>query len=155
MKDFKNVVEKLTRDGYTIATMESCTGGGVANAITSCEGASEVLKFSAVTYSNEYKIKMGVSSEVIDKYSVYSIETAHEMAYNISKFANSTIGVGITGKLNRADENNNYGKDNEVFVSIYYQDKYYDLDIMVTEKTRCENKLIVIDKIREKLEEIL
>lgn len=155
MKDFKNVVEKLTRDGYTIATMESCTGGGVANAITSCEGASEVLKFSAVTYSNEYKIKMGVSSEVIDKYSVYSIETAHEMAYNISEFANSTIGVGITGKLNRADENNNYGKDNEVFVSIYYQDRYYDLDIMVTEKTRCENKLIVIDKIREKLEEIL
>ena len=31
---------------------------------------------------------MGVSSEVIDKYSVYSIETAHEMALNISKFAN-------------------------------------------------------------------
>ena len=74
---FKKVVEKLTENKETIATMESCTGGGVANAITNIEGASSVLKFSAVTYSNEYKIKMGVSSEVIDKYSVYSQETAY------------------------------------------------------------------------------
>ena len=151
----KELVEKLISEKKTISTMESCTGGGVVNAITNIPGASEVLKFSAVTYANEFKIKMGVNSDVIEKYSVYSMETAHEMALNISKFANSDFGIGITGKLNRADVNNNYGKDNEVFVSIYYQDKYYDLDIMVTEKTRCENKLIVIDKIREKLEEIL
>ena len=32
--------------------MESCTGGGVVNAITNIEGASDILKFSAVTYSN-------------------------------------------------------------------------------------------------------
>ena len=115
MKTFKRIIEELTNRGETIATMESCTGGGVADAITSIEGASEVLKFSAVTYSNEYKIKMGVDSKVIDKFSVYSMETAHEMALNIRKFANSDIGIGITGKLNRADQNNNYGKDNEVF----------------------------------------
>ena len=64
----KRVIEKLKQKNKTISTMESCTGGGVANVITNIEGASEVLKFSAVTYSNEYKIKMGVSSEVIDKY---------------------------------------------------------------------------------------
>lgn len=40
----------------TISAMESCTGGAVANAITSIEGASEVLKFCVVTYCNEYKI---------------------------------------------------------------------------------------------------
>ena len=67
----KELVEKLLDLGKTISTMESCTGGGVANAITNIAGASEVLKFSAVTYSNEFKIKMGVSSEIIDKYSVY------------------------------------------------------------------------------------
>ena len=72
----REVVEKLIEQGKTISTMESCTGGGVADSITSIEGASEILKFSAVTYSNEFKIKMGVSSDVIDKYSVYSIETA-------------------------------------------------------------------------------
>ena len=121
MKTFKKVILELIKRGETIATMESCTGGGVANQITNVEGASEVLKYSAVTYSNQYKIKMGVDSDVIDKYSVYSMETAHEMALNISKFANSDFGVGITGKLNRADEANNFGKDNEVFVSIYYK----------------------------------
>ncbi len=155
MKTFKDIIEELTKRGETIATMESCTGGGVANAITSIEGASEVLKFSAVTYSNEYKIKMGVSKDVIDTYSVYSMETAHEMALNISKFANADIGIGITGKLNRADQNNNFGKDNEVFISILYKDKYYDMDINVDKKSRAENKEVIIELIIDKLGEVL
>ena len=155
MKSFKKIVLELIKRGETIATMESCTGGGVANSITCIEGASEVLKFSAVTYSNQYKIKMGVSSDVINEYSVYSMETAHEMALNISKFANSDFGVGVTGKLNRADVNNNFGKDNQVFVSIYYKDEYYDMVINVDKKTRKQNKDVVIDLIIEKLGEIL
>lgn len=155
MKSFKKIVLELIKRGETISTMESCTGGGVANAITCIEGASEVLKFSAVTYSNQYKIKMGVSADVINEYSVYSMETAHEMALNISKFANSDFGVGITGKLNRADVNNNFGKDNQVFVSIYYKEEYYDMVINVDKKTRKQNKDVVIDLIIEKLGEIL
>ena len=155
MKTFKRIIKELIKRKETIATMESCTGGGVADAITSIEGASEVLKFSAVTYSNEGKMKMGVPSEVIDKYSVYSMETAHEMALNISKEANSDIGIGITGKLNRADVNNNYGKDNQVFVSIYYKDKYYDMVINVDKKSRKQNKIVIIDKIIEMLGELL
>lgn len=155
MKTFRRVIKELIKRNETIATMESCTGGGVANAITCIEGASEVLRFSAVTYSNEYKIKMGVDSKVIDKYSVYSMETAHEMALNISKFAHSDFGVGITGKLNRADKNNNYGKDNEVFISIYYNNKYYDIDINVDKKTRKQNKNVIIVEIINKLENIL
>lgn len=155
MKSFKKIVLELIKRGETIATMESCTGGGVANAITCIEGASEVLKFSAVTYSNQYKIKMGVSADVINEYSVYSMETAHEMALNISNFANSDFGVGITGKLNRADVNNNFGKDNQVFVSIYYKEEYYDMVINVDKKTRKQNKDVVIDLIIEKLGELL
>lgn len=155
MKSFKKIVLELINRGETIATMESCTGGGVANAITCIEGASEVLKFSAITYSNEYKIKMGVSADVINKYSVYSIETAHEMAYNIAEFAKASIGIGITGKLNRADINNNFGKNNEVFVSIFYKNNYYDMVIHVDKSTRRQNKYFVIDKIIEKLGELL
>ena len=155
MKTFKRIIKELTKRGETIANMESCTGGGVADAITSIEGASEVLKFSAVTYSNEGKIKMGVPKEIIDTYSVYSMETAHEMAFNITREANSNIGIGITGKLNRADVNNNYGKDNQVFVSIYYKDNYYDMVINVDKKSRKQNKIVIIDKIIEKLGELL
>ena len=153
----KQIVKKLKEKNKTISTMESCTGGGVANSITNIEGASEVLKFSAVTYSNEYKIKMGVNSDIINKYSVYSIETAREMSKNISIFSNSNYGVGITGKLNRIDVNNLYGENNVVYISIYDKDndKYYDYDLLVTHTTREENKKLVIDFIKEKLLEIL
>ena len=153
----KRIVDKLKSLNKTISTMESCTGGCVANSITNIEGASEVIKFSAVTYSNEFKIKMGVSSGVIDKYSVYSIETAMEMSKNISNFTNSNYGVGITGKLNRIDINNLYGNDNKVFISIYDKDldKFYNYDIKVNKKRRKENKDIVIDLIIEKLLEVI
>ncbi len=66
------VVKKLDELHKTISTMESCTGGRVASEITNISGASDILKFSAVTYSSEYKIKMGVLSETIEKYTVYS-----------------------------------------------------------------------------------
>lgn len=144
-----DLVKKLVSQKITISTMESCTGGGVANSITNIEGASEILKFSAVTYSNEFKIKMGVSSEIIDKYSVYSMETAKEMSKNISKFTGSILGVGITGKLNRVDINNPYGEDNEVFVSVYDSrtKNFLNAKVEAVRGSRKENKELVIEKI--------
>ena len=62
----KETVELLINSNKTIATMESCTGGGVANAITNISGASSIIKYSVVTYSNEYKIKMGVPKEIME-----------------------------------------------------------------------------------------
>ena len=153
----QEVINVLTKLNKTIATMESCTGGGVVNAITNIEGASEILKFSAITYSNEYKIKMGVSSETIDKYSVYSKEVAREMAYNISKFANSNYGIGITGKLNRVDKNNPYGSDNITFVCVYDKDndEYVEFIIEATKSSRALNKELIINEIVDKLLEVI
>lgn len=153
----REIIKILTEKNKTISTMESCTGGGVANAITNIEGASEVLKFSAVTYSNEYKIKMGVDESIIDKYSVYSIKTAEEMSKNISAFANSNYGVGITGKLNRVDKNNLYGQDNIVYISIYDKDndKFYNGSIEVTKQSRKENKELVTELIINMLMSII
>ena len=156
-ESMEKVVKRLIELKKTISTMESCTGGGVANAITNVEGASEILKFSAVTYSNEYKIKMGVSSEVIDKYSVYSMETAMEMSKNISSFTNSDYGVGITGKLNRTDKNNLYGEDNIIYISIYDRDndKYYNKEIKAINDIRSKNKEMIIKILEEELLSIL
>ena len=153
----REVVEKLIEQGKTISTMESCTGGGVADSITSIEGASEILKFSAVTYSNEFKIKMGVSEEVINNYSVYSEETANEMSKNISLFTNSDYGIGVTGKLNRVDVNNPYGEDNVVFISIYdkINDKFTNKKVKAIKSSRKANKLLVIDEIKEMLLKII
>ncbi len=149
--NYRDLVNKLIDSNITISTMESCTGGGVSNVITNIEGASEILRFSAVTYSNEYKIKMGVSSEVIDKYSVYSQECADEMSFNISKFSNSDLGVGVTGKLNRSDPNNPRGDDNTVFISIYDRrnDCFNKKSIVVDGSSREINKKVVLDTILE------
>ena len=153
----KSVVEKLKQKNKTISTMESATGGYIVSAITNIEGASDVLKFSAVTYSNEYKIKMGVKKELIEEYSVYSTEVAENMAYNISLFSNSNYGIGITGKLNREDKNNLHGENNIVYISIYDKDKdkYYDDEIKVMKKTRKENKEEVFLRVKEMLDSIL
>lgn len=157
MKNFKNIVEKLTELNKTISTMESCTGGGVVNSITNVSGAGDILKYSAVPYSNEFKIKMGVSSNVIDKYSVYSIETANEMSKNISEFSNSNYGVGITGRLNRVDKYNPGGIFNEVFISIYDRDsnKFYTKKIIADKENRTKNKEYVIETIINELENII
>lgn len=145
----KEVVDLLINKQKTISTMESCTGGALVNAITNIPGASAILKFSAITYSNEYKIKMGVDSRIIDKYTVYSRETATEMSKSISNYTNSNYGVGITGKLNKPDIDNPYGENNLVFISIYDRDhdKYYHKEIKVNKITREENKNIVIEEI--------
>ena len=155
--DMKDVVNLLIEKKMTIATMESCTGGFVVSSITDIDGSSNVLKFSAVTYSNEYKIKMGVSKELIDKYSVYSINVAREMAKKISDFANSDIGVGITGKINRVDENNLFGDNNKIFYAIYDKnnDKDYEYELIAIKDTRLNNKKYIMECISKSLFEIL
>ena len=152
----RDVVNLLIEKKMTIATMESCTGGFVASSITDIDGSSSVLKFSAVTYSNEYKIKMGVSKEVIDKYSVYSMNVAREMAKKISNFANSDIGVGITGKINRIDENNLFGDNNTIYYAIYDKnsDKYYEYELIAINDTRLNNKKYIMENISKNLLEI-
>ena len=152
-----DLVKRLIEKQKTISTMESCTGGALASEITNVEGASDVLKFSAVTYSNEFKIKMGVSKDVIDKYSVYSMETACEMSRNISKFTNSNYGVGITGKFGNVDKENLYGDDYTVFISIYDKDnnKFYNDTVKAVKQNRKENKMLVIKKVNDMLLEII
>ncbi len=152
----RDVVNLLIEKKMTIATMESCTGGFVASSITDIDGSSSILKFSAVTYSNEYKIKMGVSKDVIDKYSVYSMNVAREMAKNISDFASSDIGVGITGKINRVDENNLFGDDNKIYYAIYDKnsDKYYEYELIAINDNRLNNKKYIMENISKSLLEI-
>ena len=157
LKNMKEIIEKLINNHQTISTMESCTGGSLANSITNIEGSSEVFNFSALTYSNDFKVKMGVSKDIIDAYSVYSFEVANEMSKNISKFTNSDYGVGITGKLNRIDINNPYGQDDLVYISIYDKSKdiTYNDNVKCTKDNRMSNKELVINKVVEMLKEII
>lgn len=157
MNNFEKIVNTLLKRKQTISFMESCTGGALANAITCIPNSSLVFHFGAVTYSNEYKIKMGVQKEIIKKYTVYSIETAKEMARAISNFTNSDYGVGVTGQINKQDPNNPYGTVGEVFYSIYDKksNKYYEYELTTNEKTRLENKEVIVKNISDKIIEVI
>lgn len=151
------IIERLKKRKETISIMESCTGGFLANEITNNEGSSEVFKFGAVTYSNEFKIKMGIDKDLIEQYSVYSQEVACNMAKSITDFTNSDYGIGVTGKLKRIDKRNLNGENDLVYVSIYskFQDKFYNLKIKVIYSSRKENKEFVYKEIIKKLYEII
>lgn len=142
-------VNKLIELNKTISTMESCTGGGVANSITNIPGASEIFKFGAVTYSNQFKVKMGVNNDLIDEYSVYSAEVAKDMARAIVQFTNSNYGIGITGKLNKPDPANPYGDDNTAYICILDRDNdlYYPKKIVLEHEDRVSNKNQIINEI--------
>ena len=151
------IIQRLLKLNKTISTMESCTGGLVANSITNCSGSSLVFKFGAVTFSNEYKIRMGVDSNLIDTYTVYSREVARDMSKKISDYTLSNYSLGITGKLNKTDINNFSDFDNVVYFCIYDRDndKYYEYDMTVNSYERSIAKGEVLDVMLEKLLQII
>lgn len=100
---------------------------------------------------------MGVDKKTIDKYSVYSFNVSRQMAKAISDFTKSTYGVGITGKINRADVNNTTGKDNEIFVTIYssINNNYEDVLITCPNKPREKCKKYIASVVISKLLDIV
>lgn len=153
----EEIVNELIRRKETISTMESCTGGGVANEITNIPGASAVIEFSAVTYSNKFKIKMGVKKDIIETYTVYSMEVARAMAFEISNFAGSNYGIGVTGQINRIDPANIVEECNKIYAAIYDRknDIYKTVVINAIDASRKENKEYIIDEIVKLMREVL
>ena len=147
-----DIVNKLIEKNLTIATMESCTGGGIANEITNISGASAIIKESYVTYCNEAKIKEGVPAEVIEKYTVYSSKTAQEMAKAAKRQAKSNMAVGITGQLGRIDPNNPTNKLNHVWFAIVdNNDNIIEKEIVVPDAERKIQKEYAINEVAKEL----
>lgn len=98
-EDLEDIVIKLCSEkSVKIALAESCTGGMVAQRVTSVSGASKVFLGGIVTYSNDMKMQLlGVSSDVLEKYGAVSSECAKDMAIGIRKVSNSDLGLSITG----------------------------------------------------------
>ena len=92
------VLEHLRTRGLTLATVESCTGGMVAAALTDIPGSSAVLDRGYVTYSNRAKSEMvGVSAELIERHGAVSIEVADAMAAGALARCGADIAIAITG----------------------------------------------------------
>lgn len=105
-KNYRALTELLIAKKMTITTMESATSGQIASLITDTEGSSAVLKGAFVTYCNEAKIMQGVPAAVIEKYTVYSKETAEAMASACAGVYNADIGIGVTGTMGNIDPAN-------------------------------------------------
>lgn len=94
----ERVVQGLRQQKLTIALAESCTGGLIAKRLTDIPGASQVLEFGWVTYSDSAKQNMlGVSPETLQKYTAVSPETALEMAKGAREKSGADIGLSVTG----------------------------------------------------------
>ncbi len=82
----------------TVAVAESCTGGLLAERITSISGSSRYFLGGAVVYSNALKTELaGVPAEMIDRHGAVSREVAAALAEGIRYRCESTLGLGITG----------------------------------------------------------
>jgi len=88
----------LQMRSMTLAVAESCTGGLLAERITSIGGSSRYFLGGAVVYSNELKTQFAnVPKALIDQHGAVSREVAAAMAEGIRKRCLSSYGVGITG----------------------------------------------------------
>ncbi|MDZ4142503.1 MAG: CinA family protein [Methylotenera sp.] len=94
----KELGTKLKTSGYTLALAESCTGGMVAQAVTSVAGSSTWFDRGFVTYSNAAKMEMlGVPSQILETFGAVSKETAIAMALGALKNSHAQIAGSITG----------------------------------------------------------
>lgn len=81
-----------------LATAESCTGGGIAQAVTDIYGSSAWFERGFVTYSNEAKVEMlGVRSSTLETYGAVSEATVREMAAGALARSHADISLAVTG----------------------------------------------------------
>ena len=84
--------------GWMLATAESCTGGGIAHAVTAIPGSSAVLDRGFVTYSNEAKTEMlGVDVATIARHGAVSEAVAVAMADGALRASRADVAVAVTG----------------------------------------------------------
>ena len=84
--------------GKTLATAESCTGGGIGAALTAIPGASKVYVGGVVSYTNDVKNRvLGVEQAVLDKYGAVSAPVAGAMASGVRNLMQADVAVSVTG----------------------------------------------------------
>lgn len=92
------VGETLVEHGWSLATAESCTGGGVSHALTAVAGSSAWFTCGFVTYSDASKrALLGVSEETLARHGAVSEAVAREMARGAQARSDSHVAVAVTG----------------------------------------------------------
>ena len=88
----------LSNKGWSVATAESCTGGGIAAALTAVPGSSACVRGGIVAYTEEMKVQLlGVSPETLLIMGVVSEQTVMEMARGVMRVMSSDFAVATSG----------------------------------------------------------
>ncbi len=148
-KIYERLTKNLIEKNITITAMESATGGFIASLITDNEGSSGIFKGSFVTYSNDSKIKAGVKAEIIDKYSVYSEETAKAMANAARSYYKTDVGIGVTGTFGNVDPSNkDFSEPGKVYIAIDFKGNTEAYTIIIENvPQRHECKYLIAEKV--------
>jgi nicotinamide-nucleotide amidase len=92
------VLDACREQGLTLATAESCTGGMVAQRLTSVPGSSRVFVGGVVAYADEIKAaELGVPAEMLERHGAVSAETAEAMADGARDRLGADVAVAVTG----------------------------------------------------------
>lgn len=90
--------KSLLAANLSVAVAESCTGGGVCEALTSVPGSSAYFSGGVVAYGNASKTReLGVSAELFGVHGAVSREVAEAMAAGVARRFGTDIGIGTTG----------------------------------------------------------
>lgn len=138
-------IKLLNELNLTLATMESCTGGLLISKLTDVPGASNVINGGYITYTNDQKIKCGVSEKIINEKGVYSAECSESMAFSSAKNSNSNIGIGITGTFSNLDKNNVDSKRGIVYYTIVLNDK-----VLLSKMLELDEELLNNNRLKQK-----
>ena len=96
MKLWCDVIRAL--EGKTLATAESCTGGGIGSALTSVPGSSAVYKGGVICYTNWVKEHvLGVEPKLLEQFGAVSAPVAQAMAKGVRKTLEADISLSVTG----------------------------------------------------------
>ncbi len=88
----------LKSHGMMLATAESCTGGGVASALTEIAGSSAWFERGFVTYSNQAKVDMlGVSTDTLARFGAVSEVTVREMVAGALRNSQAQVALAVSG----------------------------------------------------------
>jgi nicotinamide-nucleotide amidase len=88
----------FSQSGLTLALAESCTGGMIAQRVSSISGSSRYFLEGAVTYSNAAKVRqLGVDAALLEEKGAVSCEVASAMAKGVRQAAGSDLGLAVTG----------------------------------------------------------
>jgi nicotinamide-nucleotide amidase len=88
----------LKAHGMMLATAESCTGGGVAQAVTDIAGSSAWFERGFVTYTNQAKVEMlGVRQSTLDAYGAVSEMSVSEMVAGAISHSHAHIALAVSG----------------------------------------------------------